>query len=218
MKPANMVTLITLGAAFAFSGAVSLAPAADEPITITPSDFNLSREKLLEQVATLETMAASSLSTADYARRFRKLQDDLLRAKPPLADWAEADRSRVKKLPEPTNAAWQSLKIEEQNVQARLDAKGREAQQNFEIQAQQQRARIQQQNAQDRIDELRQAQIEESEARREYYEDAYPAFYYRPWIGGGHGHHHPRPRPNDNRYYDIRPVLPPKYTPPTIRR
>jgi len=220
MKPKHMVKLITLGAALAFSGAVSLAPAADEPITITPSDFNLSREKLLEQVATLETMAASSTSTADYARLFRKLQDDLSRAKPPLADWAEVDRSRVKELPEPTEAAWQALKVEEANTQARLDAKAREVQQNFELQAQQQRARIQAQNAQDRIDDLREAQIQESLARRDFYEDAYPAFYYSPWLGGGHGHghHRPRPRRNENRYYGTKPMLPNNYTPNPIRR
>lgn len=211
---------ISMGvAAFVMFG-VADGVAADKSSTIklTPADFMVPREKIMEQVQRLEGMAEASRSTADYARLYNDLQDDLSKAKPPMKEWSEKDRDRVTALPEPTDAAWQALRTEQEHTQQRLRQQSDDA-----VQAQQARleAQREQQKANRDADlaeqqaRLNEAQIRESEARTDYYDNDYYYggnywWYHQPW-------HRPVPRPWENRYYGTKPPLPNNYEPRPMR-
>lgn len=161
-------------------------PQVADEITITPADFNIPKTEALERIGDLESMAAVSTSTADYARTFREFQDDLAQVRPPVAEWPASDRDRIKNLEQPTEAAWQALALEEQNTRARLNERSREAEASYQQRLQQQRQDQQLQADQARTQQqlrLQEAQIRESEARSEYYEDLDYGWstWYNPW-------------------------------------
>src|SRR6478752_1869933 len=101
MKQTLAIAVVSAALCLEPSAFLIASGASGSEITITPADFALSREKLLKSVSSLEEMAAISKNTADYARTFRDLQENLKRAKPPLAEWSSEDRDRVTALQEP---------------------------------------------------------------------------------------------------------------------
>jgi hypothetical protein len=159
---------------------VSAAVAQDgESINISRSDFLLSTEEIIKDVARLETMAASSTATADYASAYEKLQNDLRRAKPPVADWKAEDRNRLRSLPEPSEAAWQALELEERRRDERARSRSEAAQQREQQAAALRREENQLRLAEERLEldaAEKEARIRELEARTDYYEDA-PQYY-----------------------------------------
>lgn len=171
----------------------------DEPITISRSDFFASTEELMKDIERLEGMAATSTATAEYARAYQKLQAQLGKAKPPVVEWTEESRERLKALPEPSDAAWKALELEEQRIQERLrartDAAREQYEQAAEMRREEERLRLAEKGLALNAAESA-ARRRELEARAEYYEDPpyiYPSYNNLWWRH--HGHHW-RPSPH----------------------
>lgn len=184
---ANTLQALLLAAVMTTAAPPLLLAQESTPITITPADFNIPKDEALERLTDLEAMAAVSVSTADYARAFRDFQDDLGKVRPPVSDWTSSERDRLESLKQPTEAAWQALALEEQQTRQRLQERGRVAEADWERrqqqQAVQQATRAQQAQADQQL-RLQEAQIQETEARAEYYDeladDAWNSWY-NPW-------------------------------------
>ena len=207
-RPPQLPAMAVLAAIIIFGSPAHSAP-ADDAITITPADFRVAREKILEQAARLEAASSPTVSTADYARNYQQLQKDVARAQPPLNEWTTDEQERIKNLPEPAEAAWQALNAEKTRTQERIDRQISDAEQAHQELLEQQRinARRQAETERARRDaELKEAQIRESLARTEYYEDSNR---YYPFYGSNWWWSHPvKPRPTphgENRYYGTKP-------------
>lgn len=153
-------------------------------INISRSDFQLTEEDLMSDVERLEAMAATSVATAAYARAYEKLHNDLRRARPPVAEWSENNRDRLRSLSEPSDAAWNALEQEErrnaERARARTEATLARQGQALELRREADRLRL----AEERLEidaAEKEARIRELEARAEYYEDA--SRYYSPYYG-----------------------------------
>lgn len=184
--------MVAVAGALAAAGLPALqAAAADDAITITKTDFRLSIDDVMKSVERVESMAAAGTSSADYARAYSRLQNDLASAHPPVAEWDEDKRERLKALPEPTESAWQALDSENARTEERLRARTEEAQreheQNLASRRDQQRSQAEQERL-DREAELQEARIDELEARTDYYNDSsyYPGNWW--WSRGSHWH------------------------------
>lgn len=180
-----------------------LSPAApiaqdDDAITISKSDFNRTISDIMESIGHLESLAATSTSTADYARAYSRLQGDLARVRPPVSEWTESDRNRLRDLPEPTQAAWEAMDAEDARTQERLRQREEESRRQWEAQLEtrrQEEAERARQERQDLAAQEQRARIEELEARTDYYDRATNSYYHRNWWWSNRwgGHHHGRP-------------------------
>lgn len=211
----NRFRLLVLGLLVIGTNMATRAASEDsgDAITITPADFKKSPDKLMQNLARLESLASVSRSTAEYALNFRDFQSDLGKANPPLSQWSDADQNRVKKLPEPTAAAWQALRSEEEQTQARKQQQIMQAQEDSEARARARREQDRLQTEQDRLDREAELRTERNNAIN-YNNYAYP-YYGGYWWNSGHGHHRPN-RPfgvEGNRYYGTKPLIPNNYTP-----
>lgn len=145
----------------------------------------------MKDVARLETMAASSVATAEYARAYEKLQASLGKANPPVSEWSQSNRERLRELPEPSEAAWKSLELEMQRQQQRANQQSQTAQQRFEqaqlLREQETRQRLEEQRLSLDAEEQA-ARIRELDARTDYLDDApyYNHVYDNLWWQRGH--------------------------------
>lgn len=205
----RMARVFLAGLLIGMAALASSAPT--DAITITPADFRVAQSEIMEQVARLELTSSATVSTADYALSFQQLQKDIARADPPLSQWSDEDQQRIKALPEPTEAAWQALSAQQERTQARLREQAVDAEQAHAQLLQQRTENARRQAAAEtaqRDAALKEAQIRESMARPEYYEDAgrYYPIYGNNWWWNRPGKPIPVP-PGENRYYGTKPVI-----------
>lgn len=213
------IAIMTAGV---ISGLRSVAAASDnEPINISFGDFKQPVSDIMESVDRVEAIGQLSSSTADYARAYSRLQDDLKKAKPPVSQWNEGQKDRLRNLPEPTEEAWQALDDEKAATERRIQQRNAESKQAYDENLKRQEEVDRQQAREDREQreaDLQQARIDEIEARTNYYDNNSYGYYGGSWWSGRrpwYGHRPIRPeigRPNypkDDNYNPRQPSIKP---------